>query len=93
MGKQTRKGATAAEGQFLWNWQQQADRDKKEKCLNLPPKVSINSFHLDDVQVNLLPLADSAYKVKRRVGVSVVCAERRDTPQQVGSNPASAYFC
>lgn len=27
--------------------------------------------------------------IKRLVGVSVVCAERRDTPQQ---NPASAYF-
>lgn len=56
----------------------------------MPPKLSINSFHLDSVHVNPFPhLASSGYRIKRLVGVSVVCAERKDTPQQ---NPASAYF-
>lgn len=57
----------------------------------MPPKLSINSFHLDSVHVNLLPLAVSGYNAKRQVGVSVVCTGRRGTPQQKGWNPASVY--
>lgn len=55
-------------------------------------KAQHKPFPVDSVQANLPPAA-SGYDVKRWVGVNVVCAERKDTPQWKDCNPASEYFC
>lgn len=94
MQEQQGRSARAAEGQQQVdssNWQQLFGwkRMKREKCLKLPPKLSAN---LDRAQVNLLPVAGSGCSVKGWEGVSVFCAERADTPQQKGWNPASLCF-
>lgn len=73
-GRSKKKSKGSWRAVEVWNWQQQADRDKNhKKCLDLPPNLSVNSFHLVSVKVNLLPhLSISACDVKRLVGVCIV---------------------
>lgn len=62
---------------------------KRERCLKLAPKLSANP---DSARVNPLPLAGSGCSDKRWEGASALCAERADTPQWKGCNPAWVWF-